>query len=263
MTEVNKTQENEELNKSLDLLIDELFVEEASEEVVEKSMIKDEKPQKETADEAMRQVPKSENDENRNAGRPEQISDVPANDEDGKREGQYDSKIAKKNEDGKVKEQDQVQPPADMKKSLSDAEYAEYQALKAKAAKDAQAETLAKAKVEKEDLIKSAVEAVAGRFEEKLSKANAQIEEQAALIKSLASKPKASKAITSVQAVERFAKSENAPSKFSKNDVLDVAEELVKSGKITAEHVIELEQTGFIYETEARGILERELKRRG
>ena len=45
-------------------------------------------------------------------------------------------------------------------------------------------------------------------------------------------------------------------------EVLDVAEELFKSGKLTDIQVVELENTGHIYDKEPRGVLEREIKRR-
>lgn len=262
---------DEQLNKSIDSLIDELFAEPTVAEApkadapaadaVEKSMVKDmASANKQTADEAVSAAPKGEKDEARGAGRPKQISDVPQTDTDGARSGEYDGKIASPQSDASKKEDSQVAPPANLKKSLSDAEYEEYQALKKAKAAAEQAETLEKARKETSDLIKSAVtEATSGirKENEDLRKA---LKEQGDLIKSIANKPQRSKAVTNVGAVEKFAKSESA--NFSKADLLDIAEDLVKSKKLTMENVIELENTGFIYDSEARGVLEREVNRR-
>lgn len=243
----------EELNKSLDLIIDELFTEDES---VEKSMIQDMKPEEETADEAMKKVPSSEDDKKRNAGRPKEISDVPKTDEDGSRAGNYDSDVVEKNEDGKSPEQAQVKPTAEMMKKAWEetSEYKEYVALKKAKEAAEQAENLKKAKAEQMDLIKSAVKEATSQ----ISKENEELRD---LIKSMANKPQKSKAITSVLAVEKFEKSQSAAS-FSKMDLLDAAEDLAKSGKIEDTAVIELEQTGFISNPETRRVLENEMKRR-
>lgn len=251
-----------DLNKSIDSLIDELFA-----EPVEKSnMIKDQKPQKETADEAVNAAPKSEKDEKRDAGRPKQISEVPQTDTDGNRAGEYDGKIAAEHTDAKKKEDSQVEVPQQMKKSentLTDEEVAEYRALKKAKKQERKAEDLRKAQTMQVDLIKSAViEATSGlrKENEDLRKS---MEEQGNLIKSMANKPQKSKAVTNVQAVEKFQKSSSGSGNtFSKSELLDVAEDLVKSKQLTVEHVIELENNGFIYDNEARRVLEREINRR-
>lgn len=264
--EVNQEPKNdqEDLNKALDAFIDDFFAEEAEEvatEEVEKSMIKDQKPERETADQAMKEVPGSSSDD-KNPGRPKQISDVPKNDEDGKRSGEYDGDISEKNEDGKNKEQDQVKPGPEMvKKAWEETEeYKEYVELKkAKQAKEKE-EELRKAKEEQSDLIKSALKEAIIPFTKENEELKKQLQEQGELIKSMANKPQKSKAVTNITAVEKFAKSEDARS-FSKTDLLDAAEELVKSGELEVNHVIELEQTGYIYEKGPREILERKLKR--
>ncbi len=250
------------MDNAIDTLIDELFAEPApTADAVEKSMIKDMKSaNKTTADEAVSAAPKGEKDEARGAGRPKQISDVPQTDTDGARSGEYDSKIAAPQGDTAKKEDSQVALPANLKKSVSDEEYAEYQALKKAKAEAEAAETLQKARKETSDLIKSAViEATSGikTENEDLRKA---LKEQGDLLKSIANKPQRSKAVTNVQAVEKFQKSES--NTLSKADVLDIAEDLVKSKKLTMETVIELENTGFIYDAESRGVLEREVARR-
>ena len=49
---------------------------------------------------------------------------------------------------------------------------------------------------------------------------------------------------------------------FTKSEMLDVAEDLFKSGKLRDTHVMELENNGYIYDAGARATLESELKRR-
>ena len=249
------------LNKSLDLLIDELFADE-SEAVAKANMIKDEDPAKTTADAAVKAAPKAEKDEARGAGRPDQISDVPQVDTDGSRSGDYDKDIAAKQEDAKKKEDDQVKPSKELvKKSFSDAEYEEYQALK-KAQSAAQTEeALRKSEARQADLIKSVIaEALSGvkAENETLKKSMA---EQNDLIKAMANKPQKGKAITNMIAVEKFQKSEGRPS-LSKSEILDVAEDMVSKGQLPLEIAIEIDDSGSIYDPEMRSILEREVARR-
>lgn len=255
----------EQLTKSIDKLIDELFTEAPAspkvEEGVEKSMIKDmPSANKTTADEAVSAAPKSEKDEARGAGRPKQISDVPQTDTDGARSGEYDGKIAAPQSDSSKKEDSQVAPPAQLKKSVSDDEFAEYQALKKAESERKATETLEKARREQADLIKSAIVEATTEIRKENEELRKSLKEQGDLIKAIANKPQRSKAVTNVQAVEKFQKSES--NSLSKADVLDIAEDLVKSKKLTMESVIELENTGFIYDQEARGVLEREVARR-
>lgn len=247
------------INDSIDSLIDELF--EEQEQDVKKSMIKDQKPAKETADEAMAQVPGSQDDAARGAGRPEQIADVPKTDQDGKRAKKYDDAIAQAHGAEENKEVDQVKVPEQMKKSVSDSEYAEYQELKKAKAAAQEAETLKKARQEQSDLIKSAVQEAVSSVKKENEELKKAFSEQAELIKAIANKPRQSKAITNVQAVEKFEKSQSS-STLSKSEALDIAEDLAKANKLTTEHVIEMENTGFIYEPEARRIFEAEVARR-
>lgn len=250
----------ETLTKSIDSLIDELF---AEDEKVAKSMIKDANPAKETADEAVKQAPKAEKDEARGEGRPEQISDVPQTDTDGARSGEYDGKIAKKNEETKKKEDTQVEVPEQMKKAVSEQEWAEYQALKKAKQAAEETETLQKARKEQTDLIKAAVSEAVTSIKSENEELRKSIKEQNDLIKAMANKPQPRKAVTSMQAVEKedFKKSHGSSS-LSKAELLDVAEELMKSKKLSMENVIELENTGFIYDAEARHTLETAVKRR-
>lgn len=253
---------NDELNKSIDELIDNLFADESDE--VEKSMIKDMKAEEETADEALAKVPSAQKDEARNAGRPKQISDIPQKDEDGRRQDSYDDSISEENKDGKNPEQSQVEPPKDMKKSnkveISKEEFEAYQAFKKSEAEKIKSEVLQKARQEQVDLIKSAVIEATADIRKENDELRKSLQESSDLIKSIANKPQSRKAITQVQAVERFEKSQTSQN-FSKSELLDVAEALVKSGDLEDTHVIELEQTGYIFDPTARGILERKLKR--
>lgn len=249
------------LTKSIDALIDELIV-----EPVNKSMIKDQKPAKETADEAVAAAPKGEKDEARGAGRPKQIADVPQTDTDGSRAGEYDSKIAAPNADTAKKEDSQVEAPAQMKKALSDDESAELASFRADKLAKSQAETLEKARKETSDLIKSAVtEAVSAVKTENADLRKALVETQE-LVKAMANKPQKSKAVTNVQHVEKFQKS-NAGQSLSKAEILDVGESLLakskqdRDGTFTMEHMIELENTGNIFDPQAKAALEREVKR--
>ena len=84
----------EAMNKSIDAMIDELFTEAPVEKSIDIS-----KDAKTTADAAVNQAPKGQDDDKRGAGRPKQISDVPKTDTDGKRDGKYDDDITEN--DGK------------------------------------------------------------------------------------------------------------------------------------------------------------------
>lgn len=251
----------ETLIKSIDELLDDVFSDDVvqSEEVVEKSIAG--KPEAK-ADEAMKEVPKAQKDEDRKAGRPKQISDVPQKDEDGKREGQYDDEITE-NEDkeDEPKETDQVKVPEQMKKSLSDEEYEEYQQLKK--AKE-EAEQLKKAEVEKnekEALIKAAVDAETQDLKKSLEEIKKVAQEQSALLKSLAKTPVQAKSIQGIESLEKSSY-EEAQKTFSKADMLDAAEELVKSGTFSSDVVTELEMTGTIYNKEYRKAVERQLNKK-
>lgn len=271
-----ENQENEDLIKSIDAQIDALFAEDEAEveEVVKADMIKDDKPAKTTADAAVGKAPKGEKDESRGAGRPKQISGIPQTDTDGKRSGEYDGDITEKKteKDGKKAEDSQTEPPADMKKSLSESEWAEFEAFKKAKAEAAQEENLRKARAEQTDLIKSAVLEAIKPVQEKLAEAKAENEElkkslteQGDLIKSMANKPQRSKAITNVNSLEKsFGGNGQAKGseKLSKSELLDIAEDLVKSKAISVDQAIELEQTGYIYEPDARQVFENEVRKR-
>jgi hypothetical protein len=259
----------EKLHKSVDEIIDELFAEKPVEKSLEIAQMA-----KTTADAAVNQAPKAQNDDARGAGRPKQISDVPDNDEDGKRDGQYDASITEK-----AKEQDQPEASqvkmggqdkgeqkkdtGPMMKSLSEAEYAEFQAFKKAQADKQKEETLMKARNEQRDLIKSAIQeatTVISKDNEELRKS---LKETQELVKSMAERPQRRKSIDGIHSLEKSVRDEEKEdSTFTKSEMLDVAEELVmkKSVDFRDEHLIELENTGFIYDPTARKTLENALK---
>src|SRR5689334_1375753 len=100
MSTEQKVEQTDELNKSIDTLLDEVFGEP---ETTEKS-IDIAKDAKTTADAVMSGVPSGQKDESRGAGRPKQISDVPQNDMDGRRESEYDDAIAEASGDKEPEE---------------------------------------------------------------------------------------------------------------------------------------------------------------
>ncbi len=245
------------LNKSIDEMVDMLFAEDS----LNKGALDIKNDAKTTADAALAAAPTAQNDEARGAGRPKQISDVPAKDEDGKRDGQYDATIASAQAASDVAEASQVKEPAKMKKSVevSEDEYAQFQAFR-KSQEDAKVEELKKAEVAKtEALIKSVVEKVAGKYESEISDLKKSLNEQTALVKAMAAQPARAKSVTGIEALEKSAEGGAKAESFTKSEVLDAAEELVKKGQLTVDQVIQLENTGYIYEANARQALEKYL----
>lgn len=278
---MSKEQENnnEELNKSIDALIDELFVEEEVEKSID--IAGDSNTQ---ADAVANQAPAFQDDASRGAGRPKQISDVPKNDEDGARAKEYDAAIS---EEGKEQDQDEIDQISDMsqveekgrmsgkakaeapkmapfKKSLTEEEFNEYLELK-KAKELKEQEDFKKAQVqEKEDLIKSVVERTSEKFVGKIEELTKSLNEQKELVKSMAKRPRQSKSITNVEAVEKSFNGEGQPKEefFSKSEMLDAGMELALNKSIPEfrdDHLVELENNGFIYDPQARTILEKYL----
>lgn len=263
------------LKKSIDTMIDELFAKSDAPnlDIAQLSST--------TADAVTKQAPKAQKDDARDAGRPKQISDVPDEDEDGKRAGKYDDDIAKKqaeeeNEEGKKQADDNRSDQTmgrqekdamvgmPMQKTISAQDYAEYETLKKAKEDKAKEEVLKKAKEEQRDLIKSVIlEATASirKENEELKKSLSKTEE---LVKAMAERPQRRKSIDGIQALEKSQSEEQGPQNFSKSEMLDVAEELVmkKSMTFRDDHLIELENTGFIYDRAAREALEAELKKR-
>lgn len=261
----------EELNKSIEALINEVF----AEGTVEKS-IEIAKDATTKADQAVSKAPKGQSDDSRGAGRPKQISDVPDKDEDGKRDGEYDGAIS---EASKEKDQAEIDQVSDMsqieekkrmgnkskapkmapfKKSLSEAEYEEYQALK-KAQEDAKVEELKKAEENKqEELIKSVVERtaekVAAQYKGEVEGLKKSLAESNEMVKAMANAPRTAKSITGIEQMEKSLDTpkNEGPEQLTKSEAAELAYEAFEKGVITDEEAIEVENNGFIYDTGAR-----------
>lgn len=256
------------MNKSIDAMIDELFAEPIDKSLDVASMASTK------ADDAVNKAPKAQKDEDRNAGRPKQISDVPQSDMDGKREGEYDSSIAAKQKEDEPSETDQVKtsdqtkgsqktekPP--MMKSLTEEEYAEYQAFKKAQETKQKEEVLRKTRDEQKDLIKAVIKEATSTISKENEELRKSLAETQELVKAMAERPQRRKSIDGIQALEKSQRDEEKQeSSFSKSEMLDAAEELVmkKSTDFRDDHLIELENTGFIFDATARAALEKHLK---
>lgn len=260
------------LQKSIDEMIDEVFAKSDAPnlDVAQEAST--------TADAVMAQVPSSEDDASRGAGRPAQISDVPKIDTDGKRAGKYDNDITsnspeagQENPEGKKqaddKRSDQTMDGKGEEKPAGapfekSAEYQEFLEFKKAKAARKEEKKLQKTMEAHADLIKSAVrEATSGivRENSELRKSLAETQE---LVKAMAERPQRRKSIDGLQALEKSHSEEQAPASFSKSEMLDVAEELVmkKAQGFGVDHLIELENTGFVFDKAARAILENAIK---
>lgn len=276
----------ENLNKSIDALIDDIFSEE---EQVEKS-IDIAKDAKTKADEAANEAPKGQKDEARGAGRPKQISDVPQTDTDGARAKEYDDAITenegKEDQPEETKKQAKVMDQTverkeakakapemrPFKKSddsveISKEEYAAFEAFKksqaeAEVAKAKEAEELKKAEVrqEQEALIKSAVQSATEDLRKSMDEQRKVIAEQASIIKSMASQPKSSKSVTGIEQLEKSQSPEEAgPQSFSKSEIEDAIEELVIKGELSNDVMAEYQMTESIYNKNHRAKVEKYL----
>lgn len=285
----------EELNKSIDALIDDVFSDEAPENVEKASPIDIAHDASETADEAVNQAPKGQKDEARGAGRPAQISDVPQVDMDGRRESEYDASTTEnENKEDEPDETDQS-PAIDQssegkgrlpksgkapavrpfKKSegFNEDEWNEYQALK-KAKEDAEAEELRKAeekaeqeklekaRKEQESLIKSAVTEALAPLQKENEELKKSLRDQGELVKAIASQPQRPKSITGIEQLEKSQDPDlkEGPESFSKAEVKDAAFELAKSGKISEDAAYEIDMTGTTSDMEARARVEKYLE---
>lgn len=268
----NQVNTAEDLNKSIDSLVNDLF----AEPIIKGEAINIAGDSKTTADAALASVPGSEND-NSNPGRPKQMHTV----SDGG-DSKYDAKVVsalseQENEEAKKQSKDisQLSSEGRIGKSFQDdPEYKEYQALK-KAEDQRKQEVEAKIKaeelkksedlkkVEQTDLIKKAVnEAISGiqKENELIKKA---FNEQTALMKSILGQPVQSKSVTSIDALEKSLDSsaQSEQTEFSKAEKLDAAENLVKSGKLPIDAVIELENTGTVYNQQWQELIGKELQK--
>jgi len=288
MSTEQKPAQNEELNKSIDTLLEELF----SEPVEKGSPLDLAQDNKTTADAAVSQAPSSQKDEARGAGRPKQISDVPQNDMDGRRESEYDDSIAdssgekepeeakkqaqamdQSSEKNRIGEKPKAPQSRPFKKSedgteISEEEYKEFQAFKKAKADEAekvkQAEELRKteqARRDQEDLIKSAIAKATESLKKENEDLKKSVSETIALIKAMASQPQRAKSVTSIDALEKSeAQEEKGAETFSKSEVLDAAFELAAAKKISENVVTEIEMTNRCSDAEARRLIERHLE---
>ncbi len=262
------------LTKSIDEMIDDIFAKSEDASNLNVASLASTK-----ADEVANKAPKAESDASRGAGRPEQISDVPNVDQDGKRAGKYDSDIAKKQAEEEAEEakkqadknrsdqtmgrQEKDQMP--VAKSLSAQEWEEFQAFKKAQSQKAQEEQLRKAQEQNRDLIKSAVKEATASFAKENEALRKSLNETQELVKAMAERPQRRKSVDGIQALEKSqADGDKGQQSFSKSEMLDVAEELVmkKAEGFKDEHLIELENTGFIFNKQARTVLETALKNR-
>lgn len=274
----------ENLQKSIDELIETLF----SEEVVKAENLIVASASKTTADAAISAAPKMVDDASRGAGRPDQISDVPNVDEDGKRDGSYDASIAAKqaeveNEEakkqaksidqttsvGRLSEAPSMKDPR-LTKSITEEEYSEYVEFKKsqEAAKTKEAEDLVKSELKKsedlkkaelETLVKSAVASAIAPIQEENLELKKSLTRSEELIKAMARQPQRSKSITGIEALEKSQGENTGPKSFTKSEKLDAAERLALRKAIPMDAVIELENTGTVYNVSVREAIEAEL----
>jgi len=281
----NATQ-TEDLNKSIDALLDEVFSDEVN-KALGIDLVQDNKT---TADAAVAAAPSMQKDEARGAGRPKQISDVPQVDMDGRRGSDYDASI--KERDGKEEENPEAKKQskdvnqlskegrladgskapdmAPFRKSdvMTVEEYAEFQEFKKskaqaaeKAIKDEELKKAQAIRKENEDLVKSAVREATSQLSRENEELRKSFKETQDLLKAMASQPVRAKSITGIDALEKSARPEDRDSgAFSKGEILDAAFDLAKSGKINQEVVSEIEMTNRCSDPEARTKIEKYLE---
>src|SRR5579864_7640327 len=132
-----------DLNKAIETYVDELF----AEPVAKASENFEVAPASKTlADKVMAEAPKSPNDESRGVGRPEDDHDVPDVDQDGNPHKGYEAvqkiqpevenpevnqsgAVTQISEEGRLSEKKHMKDPR-LSKTLTDAEFTEYQELK-------------------------------------------------------------------------------------------------------------------------------------
>lgn len=293
-----QSQNKEELEKSIDALIEDVFSDETPDTDLDKSIDIAGDAQT-TADAAVAQAPKGQKDEARGAGRPAQISDVPQIDMDGRRDSTYDDSTTERegvedeNEEarkqaasidqttkgkGRMKQSPKAPAIRPFKKSedgtetteVTKEEFEEYQEFK-KAQADADAvvaeqEELRKTetkKQEQEELIKSAVTSAISGISEKHDSLQKAFDEQNKMLKAMAAQPQQAKSITGIEQLTKSIDPDTVEKPgeetFSKSEKLDAAVALVKAGKISDLIVSELEMTGSVYDQDARVEIEQYL----
>ena len=258
---------NDALIKSMDALLDEFFAK--AEMVPGQPANKTHVPGPETmiphadktADEGLEGVEAEEGEEDEKAGkkrgRPEDLSQMAMRDmKTGESKGKYDASIA--HEDAAPADDARTTPGETglkMKKSFEVSEE-DYEILM-----KAKTEALEKAKKEELDLFKAHVaeaikEATAPlvRENELLKKS---LQKQESLLKSVASMPAPRKSIPNVAYLEKSY--DASPETFTKADVSEAIDALVKSEKLTVQDGIEYDFTGMLEDPAKRAIVERYL----
>lgn len=249
-----------------------------------------------TADQAVSQVKKAANDDSRGAGRPKQISDVPDKDQDGKREGKYDATITE-NEDKEDEPDETKQSPSldqvnekghkkvnakapdmrpfkkadekeldELKKSF--ALFQKFQEFETKAEEKitiplAEYEELIKAKTKEKEETLSKGEIGTTQNEElvkSLSALTAKFDEQSVLLNKIAKTPTAAKSITNINALEKSIGEEAQETTFTKSEVADALDELVKANKLPDTAALEYDFMGSLHNPKYRAIVEAHLR---
>lgn len=136
-----------------------------------------------------------------------------------------------------------------------------------KAKSDREAEVLKKAKDEQRSLIKSVVLEATKEIRSENAELKKSLNDTQEMLKKALKQPKVQKSISSVNALEKSFGGNSPDSKdesktFSKSEMLDAAEVLVKSGKLPVEAAIELEDTGSVFNPSYRAAIEQELARK-
>lgn len=263
---MDKKVSEESLNKSIDELLDNLFEEDTIEQVVEKSknaideIVGEPKQTKkdiledpeDDADKAANQAPKGKDDK-----RPiKEVNDVPKIDKDGNRAKGFDT----------VQEKNSAKDVANDKKTIAKSEdevvvsKEDFEILQ-KAKADVKANEEAAEATKQEDLIKAMVIEQTSELKKALEDSTSLVKALAEENKDLKARPKVQKSITSIQEFDTIEKGGPVNRSFSKDEMLDAAEELAKSGEIRIDQVIELENNGTIYDPAARQKIEKHLNK--
>lgn len=272
--------EREKLEKSIDSLIDKLFMKKAEPvpgfpSLDSKNEGSKENPQTpelaqgtKSADQVMATVPDSEDEKDGKNGRPRDPSNMDHRDADGESHLDFPSGVSTPNEDGHVSEQSQTDtssaPEQQVSKSTVAISKEDFEFLK-KARAAEKAEALKKAREEQANLIKSVVLEATKEIRQENADLKKSLTDTQEMLKKALRQPKPQKSVSSVAALEKSFGG-NAPESresetFSKSEMLDAAERLVKANKLPLEAAIELEDTGFMYNPAHRAMLEAELKR--
>lgn len=256
---------NEDLKKSVDALLDELFAEETVEKsdaihqiIGEPKQSKFEEQKAETLADQVKPKESSEEDEKngKKRGRPDDLSQMSMRSPDGESKGSYDASITSPSKEPAhettVAKSETSKEIEELKTQIEELK----KAIDAKAKAEKDEEDLQKANQEKADLIKSAVEQATSGLKKENDELKKSMKETADLIKAMSKRPKPRQSISSVEVIEKSIGDSTEPKHFSKSEMLDAAEELCKSNKLTVEDVIELEDTGNIFSAAKRQILE-------